>query len=484
VPITPQRLTSYLCLATLLTTGAASAQTAQNLAHPAPAGALIGFLLTDGRALFQANNYQSWYTLTPDNTGSYVNGTWKQVASLATKYAPYAFSSDVLADGRVVITGGEYNFNNFKLTDKGAVYDPVANTWTPLKPPKGWGFIGDSPSSVLPDGRLLLGRKLDMRIAALDPVTLKWTELAATGKADFNAEEGWTLLPNGTVLTYDVKNAPNSEIYDPAAQTWTSAGTTVANLASPPESGPIKYGHGLIYVPPGEVGPGMLRPDGTVFATGGTTAGASAGHTAIYTPPASGKGVGTWAAGPDFPTGDDAADSFAALLPNGDVIVEGESGALYQFDGTHLTDTKFNGLGGSLLVLPTGEILVNGSFVLRGASGPNAAWAPVITNYPSAVTPGSTYPITGQQFNGLSQANSFGDELQTATNYPLVRLINQATQHVFYARTHGHSSMGVATGTLPVSTNFDVPTTIETGATTLEVVANGIPSAPVTITVQ
>ena len=95
-----------------------------------------------------------------------------------------------------------------------------------------------------------------------------------------------------------------------------------------------------------------------------------------------------------------------------------------------------------------------------------------------------TYSISGTQFNGLSQANAFGDEYQTATNYPLVRITNNATTHVFYARTHDHSTMGVATGSAVVSTHFDVPASMETGASQLEVVANGIPSAPVNITVQ
>jgi hypothetical protein len=84
----------------------------------------------------------------------------------------------------------------------------------------------------------------------------------------------------------------------------------------------------------------------------------------------------------------------------------------------------------------------------------------------------------------LSQAAAFGDEVETATNYPLVRIINSSTGHVFYARTHGHSTMGVATGAATVSTHFDVPTGMETGASTLEVVANGIPSAAVSVTVQ
>jgi len=79
---------------------------------------------------------------------------------------------------------------------------------------------------------------------------------------------------------------------------------------------------------------------------------------------------------------------------------------------------------------------------------------------------------------------SFGDEFQNATNYPLVRITNRATGHVTYARTHDHSSMGVATGATIVSTYFDVPARMDTGSSVLEVVANGIASVPVTVTVQ
>ena len=45
-------------------------------------------------------------------------------------------------------------------------------------------------------------------------------------------------------------------------------------------------------------------------------------------------------------------------------------------------------------------------------------------------------------------------------------------------------TMAVATGSTPVSTHFDVPNTVETGASTLVVVANGIPSAPVSVTIN
>jgi hypothetical protein len=307
--------------------------------------------------------------------------------------------------------------------------------------------------------------------------------LSDQGKKDFNAEEGWTLMPDGSILTYDVKNAPHAERYDPIGQQWTSLGSTVKNLAGPPSISQIPYGKNKIYYPPGEVGPGILRPDGTVFATGATNAHATTAHTAIYTPAANGK-PGTWAAGPDFPNQDQAGDSFAALLPTGNVLVEGDSGTLYEFNGTKLAATKFNGGGSSLLVLPTGEILIGGAEVYRASGTVNPAWAPVITSAPATVTRGSTYAISGQQFNGLSQANSFGDEFETATNYPLVRITNTASGHVIYAKTHDHSTMGVATGTATVSTNFDVPSGAETGASTLVVVANGIPSTSVNVTVQ
>jgi hypothetical protein len=412
-----------------------------------------------------------------------VKGTWKQIASLPSGYTPYATAGAVLADGRLLVSGGEYSDcgGEFTLTNQSAIYDPKTDKWTMVKPPKGWYDIGDSPDMVLPNGLFLLGRKTNKDMATLDPSTLKWTEVGSKGKADFNAEEGWTLLPDGTILTWDVKDNPNSEIYDPSSQTWSSAGNTVANLMGPPEEGCLKYGNNHTYCPPGETGPGILRPDGTVFATGALHEGDSTGHTAIYTPGQNG-GKGTWAAGPDFPNGDAAGDSFAALLPNGHVLVLGNFGQMYEFDGSKFFPTTVG--YGSLIVMPTGEVLVAGVAAYTSTGKYKSAWAPTINKFPSSVTRGSTYQISGTQFNGLSQAVNFGDEFESATNYPLVRITNNSSGHVFYAKTHDHSSMGVATGKATVSTNFDVPSGMEAGASSLVVVANGIPSKAVSITVN
>jgi len=456
-------------------------QTVKRLLRQPPDGVVISFQLTDGTVMVQGNNYSDWWKLTPDINGSYANGNWSRLASLPAGYAPYAMASAVLADGRLIIEGGEYNFGNFTLTNLGAIYDPVKNAWTAVAPPTNWNYIGDSPSLVLPNGNYLIGNKLTKQMRELNPKTMKWTSVSSKGKKDFNAEEGWTLLANGSVLTADVKAAPNSEIYTPAAKEWVTAGSTIVDLHSPSPDGCIKYGPGnkLCYYPPGEIGPAILRPDGTVFATGSYTGSSGPGNTAIYD-----SLTGKWTAGPVFPNSDNAGDSFAVLLTNGNVLVEGDSGISYEFDGTNLTQGPAT--YGSLMVLPTGEVLVGGGTTsLYTSSGTyQTAWAPAISNSPTTVTRGSTYTISGTQFNGLSQAGAFGDELQTATNYPLVRITNNGTHHVFYARTHDHSTMGVATGSTVVSTNFDVPATMETGASTLQVVANGIPSAAVAVTVQ
>ena len=93
-----------------------------------PAG--VTMLLTDGTVIVheeQDGGEQNWYKLTPDIFGSYVNGTWSQLSSIpaALNYAPLYFGSQVIADGRVTVIGGELNFDTYVWTNQGAIYDPV-----------------------------------------------------------------------------------------------------------------------------------------------------------------------------------------------------------------------------------------------------------------------------------------------------------------------------------------------------------------------
>jgi hypothetical protein len=484
------------------------------LANQPPETGYLCLLLTDGSVMMQSNNDAGvFYKLTPDSAGGYVNGTWSRLASPPAGYAPADGSQAVLADGRVLFVGGEYNQNQYNLpfapsglTNMSAVYDPVADAWTMIAPPPGVAYIGDTPSVILPDGGFVFGDKLGTDVWRLDPVSLTWTSVPATGKADDFAEEGWTLLPNGDLFTIDVGNPRHAEHFDPLAARWFSDGNTPAGLTSPSTInggltygpaplqvvGGVSYGPGPsgTYFPPGEIGPALLLPDGRVFATGAAPGGTIA-HTAIYTPGATPADPGNFTAGPDFAAGDDAGDSSAALLPSGHALIVVPSGRFYEYDSLTMPITgALTNDGGMtlyfLLPLPNGQVLVTGGVtqLYTGIGSANPAWAPAITAAPTSVARGATYTISGTQFNGLSQAAAVGDELNAATNYPLVRITNTASGLVVYARTHDHSSMGVATGSTIVATHFDVPAGTESGASSLSVVANGIASVPVSVTVN
>jgi hypothetical protein len=484
------------------------------LANQPPEIGYLSLLLTDGTVMMQsASDASVFYNLMPAADGGYVNGTWRRLASPPAGYAPVDGAQVVLADGRVLFVGGEYNQNQYQLpfapsglTNMSAVYDPAADSWAMIAPPPGVAYIGDSPSAVLPDGSFVFGRKLGRDMWRLDPVSLTWTSLPATGKADNFAEEGWTLLPNGDLFTVDVGTPPHAEHYDPIAAQWYSDGNTPMGLTSPSSApggltygpapleivGGVTYGPGPTgtYFPPGEIGPALLLPDGRVFVTGAAGSGAVA-HTALYAPSAVLGGGGSFTAGPDFANGDDGDDSSGALLPSGHVLIAAASGRFYEFDGATMpvTGTLTNNAGNTvyfLLPLPNGQVLVTGGVTQTYTDAGNAdpAWAPTITAGPATLTRGLSYMISGTQFNGRSQAAAVGDELNAATNYPLVRITNMTSGHVVYARTHGHSSMGVATGSLIVSTHFDVPAGAEAGASSLIVVANGIASAAVSVTVN
>ena len=488
-----------------------------------PFGASTPMLLTDGTVLVQDTCATDWWRLTPDKYGSYVNGTWTQVASLPTDYAPYSNSSAVLPDGRLIIEGGEYNCYvdpvNAVWSAQGAIYDPIANVWTPVAPPPFFDVIeivpgvygqtiGDAQSVVLADGRYMQADCCTKQDALLDAKTLTWTR-TGKGKFDPNDEEGWTLLPSGDVLTVDAyvpippfpyePKGKNSELYSPVTGEWTSAGSTIVQLW---DSAAACGGENVGTF---EVGPSVLRSDGTVFYTGSDTCPKGKGKTAIYD-----SHTGTWTAGPDFPVVDgigdiNIADGPASWEPNDKVLMMASPGFgnppsfFFEWDGQSLTrvpgppnasvDGSYYGV---MLMLPTGQILLtDGSndieiytpTITERDKEHEREIAPVVFGAPREIHRGGSYQIFGIRFNGVTQGAAFGDDEQTATNFPLVRITNLRTTHVFYSRTHDHSSMAVASNAV-VSTHFDVPTAQEPGLSVLQVVANGIESEPFVVYVK
>jgi hypothetical protein len=107
----------------------------QPLATQAPSGPNGVQLMvqsTDGSILVQAYDGQTWMKLTPDATGSFINGTWSLLASEPT--ARIYFASQIMPDGRLFVVGGEYSGPGLlpNWSNTGEIYDPLANTWTPI----------------------------------------------------------------------------------------------------------------------------------------------------------------------------------------------------------------------------------------------------------------------------------------------------------------------------------------------------------------
>ena len=463
-------------------------------------------LLTDGTVLMQecqvGYGTRRWWRLHPDQSGGYFNALWSRCAD--SHVARLYFSSAVLADGRVIVCGGEYSdatgINTDDETNRCEIYDPVADTWTEIAAPASaagatWSEIGDGACAVLADGTFLLGNASDRQTATFDPISNTW--IAQGDKIQRSSEESWVLLADGGVLTANCFGHPKAEKFVPSTQAWMREADVTVDLVEDASK---------------EIGPAVLLPDGRALYVGAT------GATALYTPPGTPTAQGTWAAGANLPMAgtqqQGTKDGPGCLLVNGNVLigiapVNGVNEdylsptSFFEFDGTTITaagdppDSDHTPYLGRMLLLPTGDVMYvrqdDTSFYAYTKYGAlQDAWRPVIQACPATIAPGSTIQISGTQFNGLSQAVGFGDDSTAATNYPLVRIRNRASGHVRYCRTFNHTttgaggtvtSMGVATGTAVITTNAAVPGDVELGASDVFVVANGIESRPFAATV-
>ncbi len=449
----------------------------------------------------------AWWKLTPNSHGSYIDGTWSQIASMPASYTPLYFASAVLPDGRMIVEGGEYIGENAVWSNKGEIYNPVTNTWTSVAPPRGWTNIGDAASEVLSGGTFILQHPCNtcatnpdatVDDALLNAKTLTWTVIPGVGKNDPNDEEGWTLEPNGRMLTLDTWAVGQTQLYDPHSRTWSFAGST-SPTGNPVDPFPVV-----------ELGPQVEMPGGNVFVIGAGTSTQepptscttdAPTETALYD-----YASGTWSAGPEIPaiSGQefDSTDGPGSTLPDGNVLFDASACVyntpthFYLYKSSSNTITQISDVPNApndtsyatrLLTLPNGQVLFDdGSSqmeVYTAGGTPNPSWAPSITSLSSrSLSPGNTYALSGTQLAGLDQGAAYGDDAQDNTNFPLVRITNSATGVVTYARTFNWTSVSVAPGTRS-STEFTLPPGTPAGRSTLVVVANGIASPPSTVTI-
>jgi hypothetical protein len=226
-------------------------------------------LMPDGSVMIlSANDNQTWVKLTPDIYGNYVNGTWSTVGKM--NIPRLYFASQVLPDGRLWVTGGEYTgpYYDPNITGSGEIYDPTTNTWSwntnfPICQP------GPRTVNVTSDVVLTSGSPTVSGIYSTDRIQPGWTiagagipasttvvsvdsptqvtmSNSATSSGPSTAvrfrgrttscfgDEPSILLPGGNILGGSIFTA-TPYIYSIAANTWTAAGTKAYNDRSDEE---------------------------------------------------------------------------------------------------------------------------------------------------------------------------------------------------------------------------------------------------------
>jgi hypothetical protein len=453
-------------------------------------------LLPDGRVLCSGPELTtSWYTLTPDAKGSYINGTWAQVgsSSIGRLFNP----GFVSIDGRYLICGGEYFSSGTSVECE--MFDPVTNSWWPA--PSMAQVIKDTPAALLADGRILTLSYGDSNSYIFDSVntTATWTKVATYNRMLLDNEAGSLLLPDGSVLL----GGKGFQRYLPLTNTYVAVAQTPGKA-----SGEFTDTGGNL----DEIGPFVLLHDGRALILGANR------NNGLYTPPAVANGLGSWTLAAQTPVGPDNTkpynhgDTPACVEPDGKVLtmvtqdqggVGGGVPAFYEYDPVANSWASVTNPGGKaidtsaervrMLALPRVNTTVAQIFVSGYKSGttwlytpsgtPSQSWKPTITSIVAPASPlYGDFVLSGTQLNGLTTGADFGDDGKMATNYPIVSLTD-TSGNVTYARSFNFDQMAPrkATGG---SCSFRVPARLPNGTYSVRVSANGVPSSTVNLTIS
>jgi hypothetical protein len=232
-----------------------------NQAPSGPNGIQIMMQATDGSILVQAYDGQTWMKLTPDDRGSYLNGTWTVLAS--EPIARLYFASQIMPDGRLFVAGGEYSGPGLlpNWSNTGEIYDPLSNKWTRIAPypkqpdcpsinyvsgnttsgsaqitriyPYTSGlFVGEGVFGTgIPNGATIVSVDSPTKITISAAATQRVTATAIILSSNYQltgclGDDPSILLAGKKILVGDLVNS-NTYVYDAASNAWSASGTKV-----------------------------------------------------------------------------------------------------------------------------------------------------------------------------------------------------------------------------------------------------------------
>ncbi|HLP29832.1 MAG TPA: kelch repeat-containing protein [Geothrix sp.] len=159
------------------------------------------------------------------------SGNWTQTGRMRNGRFNHAWGTG--ADGKIFTVGG-YAFDATMLNGPEAEwFDPATSSWSPMSPPRVNRQTGHSVT-VLKDGRVLVVGSVGYSAPGAeiyDPTTDTWKDAGTQQDVDFRLYHQAVVLPDGRVLVAGGYNAfylttpLKACIYDPVANTWATAGT-------------------------------------------------------------------------------------------------------------------------------------------------------------------------------------------------------------------------------------------------------------------
>jgi Galactose oxidase, central domain/Kelch motif len=262
--------------------------------------------LADGRVLVAGGDRGAPFYDATASAERYdpASGTWAPTGSMAT--ARESHTTTVLADDRVLVAGGEDG--QFTIFASAEIYNPASGTWAPTGSMS--HIRSGHTATLLSDGRVLVAGGSDgLPLASAEiynPASGTWAPtgsmaIARAGHTATLLSDGRVLVAGGMSNSSATSTQASAEIFNPASGTWASTGSMATK----------RYSH---------TATGLA--DGRVLVTGGLTPVGTNGNitltasTEIYNPAS-----GTWA-----PTGSLTTARYRhtmTLLSDGRVLVAG-----------------------------------------------------------------------------------------------------------------------------------------------------------------